>query len=71
MLSSLSVKVAFVNSWRRHSYTLGQCRQKLIRWRCIDSSPTKIIRIKGEIKAPNATATPVKPVQGPVSSPAE
>ena len=35
------------------------------------NSPTKIIRIKGEIKAPNATATPVKPVQGPVSSPAE
>ncbi|MBM76841.1 MAG: hypothetical protein CL846_00010 [Crocinitomicaceae bacterium] len=35
------------------------------------NSPTKIVRIKGEIKAPNATATPVKPVQGPVSSPAE
>ena len=33
------------------------------------NSPTKIIRIKGEIKAPNASATPVKPVQGPVSTP--
>ena len=33
------------------------------------TSPTKIIRIKGEIKAPDATATPIKPAEGPVSSP--
>lgn len=33
------------------------------------TTPTKIIRIKGEIKAPDATATPIKPAEGPVSSP--
>ena len=33
--------------------------------------PTKVIRIKGEIKQPKTNATAVKPVQGPVSSPAE
>ena len=31
------------------------------------NEPTKIIRIKGEIKAPDATASPVKPAEGPVS----
>ncbi len=31
------------------------------------NEPTKIIRIKGEIKAPDASASPVKPVEGPVS----
>jgi hypothetical protein len=35
------------------------------------NSPTKVIRIKGEIKAPKANATPVKPAEGPVSKPAE
>jgi hypothetical protein len=32
------------------------------------TNPTKIIRIKGEIKAPDATASPIKPVEGPVSN---
>jgi len=31
------------------------------------NSPTKIIRIKGEIKAPDATASPIKPAEGPVN----
>ena len=35
------------------------------------TTPTKIIRIKGEIIAPDATATPVKPAAGPVSSPSK
>ena len=29
---------------------------------------TSVIRIKGEVKAPKANATPVKPAQGPVNS---
>tara|TARA_B100001939_G_C16860634_1_gene581637 strand:- start:292 stop:747 length:456 start_codon:yes stop_codon:yes gene_type:complete len=32
------------------------------------TNPTKIIRIKGEIKAPDATASPIKPVEGPVNN---
>ena len=32
------------------------------------TNPTKIIRIKGEVKAPDATASPIKPVEGPVSN---
>ena len=32
------------------------------------TNPTKIIRIKGEIKAPDATASPIKPVEGPISN---
>ena len=32
------------------------------------SNPTKIIRIKGEIKAPDAKASPIKPVEGPVNN---
>ena len=35
------------------------------------NTPTKIIRIKGEVKAPKTNATAVKPAQGPVSKPAE
>ena len=35
------------------------------------NTPTKIIRIKGEVKAPKTNATAVKPSQGPVSKPAE
>jgi hypothetical protein len=35
------------------------------------TTPTKIIRIKGEIKAPKANSTAVKPTQGPVSNPSE
>ncbi len=31
------------------------------------NAPTKIIRIKGEVKAPDASATPVKPAEGPVN----
>lgn len=31
------------------------------------ATPTKIIRIKGEVKAPDAGATPVKPAEGPVN----
>ncbi len=31
------------------------------------TQPTKIIRIKGEIKAPDATASPIKPAEGPVN----
>ena len=32
---------------------------------------TSIIRIKGEVKAPKTTATPMKPNQGPVNNPTE
>lgn len=32
------------------------------------STPTKIIRIKGEVKAPAVDATPVKPTEGPVNN---
>ncbi|MCT4581039.1 MAG: DUF1573 domain-containing protein [Flavobacteriales bacterium] len=30
------------------------------------NAPTKIIRIKGEVLAPDNTATPIKPTEGPV-----
>jgi len=35
------------------------------------NSPTKIIRIKGEVKAPKTNATPVKPNEGPVTNPTD
>ena len=32
------------------------------------NTPTKIIRIKGQVKAPKTNATAVKPSEGPVQS---